>query len=305
MEAIITRVHDRQAKWESVEVGELPPPQALSEDAMLGAFSYALQTSRKRLLRSDVLISVDGTKDTPPALARDYLTLKHGRAARIKWAQLRTLKEHTRPLPVYVKPTRFEEGFYIDIRSAYWQILRVVGWQVDYYPGKWLMRGPGVRDFPYQREKRAEKLSRNCLVSAAQGGELPRWVAGRQAIEPIRVGNRLINAQLVGIVRDVLHAIGLEAQRAGAIYVATDGYIAPDMRTAQKVGQLIRDWGLDARLKGAGPGAVYGSGSYAVGQMIGRAPKSGLPVSNLSKGEYDTWLAPLFAGLASIADRPD
>jgi hypothetical protein len=272
---------------------------------MLGAFSYALQTSRKRLLRSDVLISVDGTQDTPPALARDYLTLKYGKAGRVTWPQVKRLKETARPLPLFIKPTTFDEGYYIDVRAAYWQIMQIVGWQVDYYPGRWLMRGPGVRDFPYREDKRPQKMARNCLVSAGQKGGLLRWMAGPKTTQEVNAGNRLINGQLVGLVHDVLHAIAVQAQRAGVVYVATDGYVAPTMRIAQRVGRILEDWGLEARLKGAGGGGVYGAGAYTVGRLRSRAPRSGQPVANLEPGEYDRWLQPRFEALSALRDRPD
>lgn len=300
LDNIIDRVHRRHERYETLALAELPNPAELHEDAILGTFSYTLQSSSVRLVRSDILISLDGTAETPPALARDYLTTRFGKASKIRWPQLTRLKVNTRPLPLYAKPCRFREGAYVDIQAAYWSILAATGWNVDYYPGRWLLAGDPVSDFPFQGSSARHKLARVSLVSSALHVPMSRWSAGRREVLSVDTGNKLINSQLVGAVRDTLHAIAWEARRAGAVYVATDGYICPDYRSIRAVCEAVRSWGLEPRIKGHGNGAVYGPGSYMVGPMHSRTPHDRLiPADNMREGEYDGWLKPRFSALVS------
>jgi hypothetical protein len=304
IEAIIDRVHKRQDTWQTIPRVPLPNPLELKETAILGAFSYALQESKSRLVRADLLVSVNGTAETPPALARDYLMLKFTKAERIKHVQLIRLKAGYRDFPVLAKPQTFDEGFYVDIRSAFWSIMEVIGWRVDYYPGKWLMRGQGVRDFPFQGVERQQKIARHALVSAGALTEMSQWRPKERKIVSVKGGNPLVNSQLIGLVHDVLSAIAFQARQLGAIYTATDGHICPDQQSLKKVVQLVADWGLEARVKAYGPGEVRGAGAYTVGPARSKSPAMGR-ISNLKKGEYDAWLQPRFARLAAIKHLED
>lgn len=305
LDAIITKVHDRQDKWKTIRQNPLPMPQEITETAILGSFSYALQETHRRIIRSDLLVSVNGTADTPPSIARDYLKLKFGKAERVKHTQILRLRETYRDYPLLAKPQKFDEGFYIDIKSAYWSILQISGWRVDYYPGRWLMRGQGVRDFPFQDpDHRPQKIARHALVSSGVMGELSQWRPRDRTIVSIKAGNPLINSQLIGLVHDVLHSIAVQARRAGAIYTATDGYICPNTKTMMKVDQIIKDWGLVGRVKAYGPGEVYGPGAYRVGPVKSRSPARGR-INNIKAGEYDKWLQPRFAKLAGIKSIGD
>ena len=306
MQAIITRVHSRQERWLTERMQQLPSPFDLKEDAILGSFSYALQSSRKRLLRSDVLLRVDGTSDTPPSLARDYLLIRHKKARGVSWPQLVRIKEEERPMPLYAQPQRFSEGYYIDIRGAYWSIMQVIGWKADYFPGRWLGRGEGVRDFPYQEDERRQKIARVSLVSSCRPSKVPRWSVGTQSLQTVSTGNPLINMQLFGAVRDVLNAIAWEARAVGAIYVATDGYIAPTYKKACAILEAIDSWGLKARVKGAGPGLVAGAGCYHVGELhTARPTEERLPVDTMKASAYDGWLKGAFGRLAAWQDVGD
>lgn len=306
MEAIITRVHDRQEKWRTVVVPELPDPPLLSEDAILGSFSYCLQQSRMRLLKSSCLLAVDGTSETPPALARDYLTLRHKHAAPIRAVQRERLLAGMRPLPCYSQPASSDEGCYLDIAAAYWQIMRAVGWQVDYNPGRWLMRGPGVRDFPWRGETANEKLARNALVSSAHSAKIPRWQCGPQAIVEVACANRLINDQLTRLVRDVLHAIANDMRRLRVPYIATDGYILTSPRMLRQARDVLDSWGLYYRIKAHGRTEIRGPGAYTVGTFRTRVTsRQTEPTSNIEAGEYDRWLRPRFEALCAASGIPD
>ena len=306
MEAIITRVHDRQEKWRTIVVPELPDPPLLSEDAILGSFSYCLQQTRRRLLKASCLISIDGTSETPPALARDYLHLKLKRAAPILSTQRERLKASLRPLPYYARPARAEEGYYLDIAAAYWQIMRAVGWQVDYNPGRWIMRGPGVRDFPWRSDNPNHKLARNALVSSARTGLIPRWCSGPRTIAELLPYNRLLNDQLTGVVRDVLHAIAVQMQQIKVPYIATDGYIVTGSRMLRQAEDILEGWGLHYRIKAYGRTEVRGPGAYTVGGMQSRAPgHRDDTASNLQPADHDAWLQPRFESLCAASSTPD
>jgi hypothetical protein len=262
---IIDRVHTRQEKWATTFEPALPSWTQINEYALLGWYSICLVPSRKRLVLEDPAIRVDGTKDTPSSLARDYLTIKFGRGPRIQKTQRITVQEGISPHPVYCKPTTFAEGAYIDIEAAYWSILAAVGWNIDYWPKRWLGRRRGVSDFPWPDHKSA----RNSIVSigmvTTRTTYHPKDAAGGPRTSP--AGNPLANSQLYRLINDTLNAIASDAKRAGAVYIATDGYVAPTPKATERICDLVRSWGLKPIIKGYGPGAVYGVGSYQVGKL--------------------------------------
>lgn len=311
LDRIITRVYTRREKWNTEVVYSLPKAFDLTEAAIIGSFSVCLLSSRQRILSNRALLSVNGTHDTATTLARDYLTVKFGVGGRISKDQGVAVSE-VNPNPLYAKPARYEHGFYIDIRSAYWSIMRVVGWQVDYFPQKWLMRGRGVRDFPWQKPTRTQKLARNALVSACSVHPMTLWSPNDRKFYEVNKGNPLINKQLLSLVSDVLNAIAAETIAAGAVYVATDGYIAPDYGSATKVLQVVEDWGLTPVVKAEGSGMVSGPGSYKVGnkrtKVFGRYRDKrsyGKTVKEVYKVPHHSWLRSRFSKLAAFADHED
>ena len=309
-EAAIKRAH----RTPYTILNKLPNPYTLQEWAILGTYSFVLMQTKRRLLRRDGLLNLNlGLKETPGAIARDYLNITYKRSPTIKHEQAVIFKnsiEQINNAPRYFKKSRFEHGFYIDIKSTYWTFLLIAGWNLDYYPDYWLSAGRPPLDYPFPENKTA----RACLVSVARPGLTLQYNPdGRTPEEKFpqkKYGNKVINLGISKLISDVLHAISSQAIALGAVYVNTDGYIAPNEKIAAQIGQMIYDWGLPARVKGEGSGEVTGATSYDVGGMSSRPyeiekEKNLISTNSTEKliSTYDIphqkWLQKRFSKLAS------
>lgn len=286
---IIERAEKRRAQWLTVPVRELPDPYTLQEVTLMGSYSMTKLSSRQRMIiKSESIQLTPYIIETPSAIARDYLKEKYKRGQRVSHLQAVTLMDGLRLSPNYAKPSKYDHGFYVDIKSAYWSIMTGAGWDVDYFPNKWLSAGAPPLDFPFQDHK----IARNCLVSAGVPGKITRYTP-RGVFDEISPGSPLANVSLYRLISDVLNSIGAAAVELGAIYVNTDGYIAPDANSAARIVQLINDWGLTARIKAEGSGSVLSSGAYKVGRdesQPWKLRKVKKFVSNLHAPKYAPWL---------------
>lgn len=310
LHAMIDRATERATKWKGVKVKDLPDPLQLKERTILGSYSYTMQVHRIRLLRQSCLITLtEGLQETPSSIARDYLVLSYKRSPRITHDQAVSIgayddpeeedmrKRQLKPFPLYAEPGKFEHGFYIDIKSTYWAIMQVAGWNVDYYPGEWIAGGRPPKDFPFPDHKQA----RSCLVSVARPGKMLCYEPVGKFPE-IKGGSPVINLSISKLISDVLNSIAEEAVKMGALYANTDGYVMPNEKSAAYCAQMIRDWGLDPRIKGEGRGSVRGVGSYKVGELVSE-PFRMKSVIESHRGiyapEYKKWLQTRFAKIAA------
>lgn len=198
---------------------------------------------------------------TAPDLARAYVGLKFpNRRPRMNRDQYAACVDAEFGLPCYADPCALYDGaVYFDLTSAYWQIVRAVGWNVEYMPGSFIGAGESMTDFPF----RWQKLTRNCLVSIGIGGKLQYWTGSK--IEWKKPGNQYVNRLLWRLTCDVLNGVACDAVNAGARYVNVDGYICSGA-DSPKVAQAIEAWGLRYGVKYHGDsGAIRGVGSYMVG----------------------------------------
>ncbi len=174
---------------------------------------------------------------------------------------------------------------FFDIESTYFSILKLVGWNVNYMPERWVIPGRAPLDFPLPTNKGA----RNYLVTIGLPRPMTVWT-GSGFIEQ-RGQNVHINQGLWRLVMDILHSIAYIAVQLGATYCNTDGYILPS-KNAPALIRAIRQWGLNARELGSGETSVFGIGNYSVGSKTsGRYSPEFVsqPMSNL----YETprvWL---------------
>lgn len=309
LEALIQRAHRRRDQVHTEDVPELPDLAELHERTIIGTYSYYGLVSQSRKVWIPGAIRLDGCIETPSAIARDYIGWKYGRAGTVRKGQLDVIRGGSAGVPLYAQPCRFRHGWYLDVQSAYYSILNVVGWDVDYWPEKWLGRGEPPADFPFPEHKRA----RNCLVSCAIGGDVPCYdpsATWADRFEPLKVANALSNQQLWRLVRDVLMSIGAQAVLAGAVYVNTDGYIVTDESAKAQLEQIIADWGLKARLKAWGAGRVVTHGVYDIGRELHsdpqRHPANARPAmiqQRVNYVPYASWLQKRFAALASVTGK--
>lgn len=302
---MIDKAQTRREKWATTLTLKLPSPQTMRETVIVGSFTRVGLNSRRRILLepATVLLSPD-LKEAPSAAARDYLNIIYKKSPRIFYSQLQKLKGQLKYAPVLATPQDFDYGFYIDIKSTYWDILNIIGWNLDYNPGKWLMQGRPPFDFPFGDHK----TSRNCLVSSSQVTQdmlkKPKMTNEILIYQPDKgfnakqTGNNLINIQLSTIIFDILNSISEQAKQAGAIYINTDGFIAPDYNAGVRISQVILNWGLIPRVKEEGPGFVLGPGTYKVGSKISELVKARShtqPFDNISPPRYSSWLEKNFS----------
>jgi hypothetical protein len=171
LDIIEDRAHKRRERWKTTEVAPLPPPQDLAEPTIVSRFALCGLETHRRYIWNDILVAVNGVFETPSSVARDYLITKYKHGPRWTGAQKEKIRQELGGHPLYVKPTQFEEGFYVDVRAAYWSIMVRCGWDVNYFPGRWLGFTDPPLDFPFSYDKRA----RNSLVSVARASEVTMW----------------------------------------------------------------------------------------------------------------------------------
>lgn len=251
-------------KWEgwTVElVKRFPPLSTIPYTCVIGSMIITSQEIKHRIIQEKNAIPFAGTYASPSDLARLYLNLRWKNAKRrITSKQWREFYQTHRSTPLYVHPCHLDHAYYIDIRSAYWTILRAVGWDVDYQPMGWLrvVDPLTVNDFPFP----AQKMARNCLVSLAADGTRVMQIWDGQGIRYQKGGNPLVNKMLYAFVCDVLNTVASECIAAGAVYAFTDGFIC-DAKHVEAIDAIIRSWGFDASIKHRGPCDVSGVGAYS------------------------------------------
>jgi len=163
--------------------------------------------------------------------------------------------------PYYVTPRILKDAMYVDIGSTFFSILKNIGWNVSYLPGKWLTAGRAPLDFPLPKEKGA----RNYLVTIGLPKPLTIWNGYEFISEHAK--NAHINRAIYSVIMDILHSIASIAVALGAIYVHTDGYIIPQ-RAYSILCSYIEAYGLSPEVRAWGDAFVYGIGNYMVGEKI-------------------------------------
>lgn len=305
LQAMIDATLEKQEKIPTVFTNELPPLDKLNEPVLLGIYSYFYRRSRYRMLVKHLCINLrEKVLETPPALARAYLRLEYKHSPSLRHAQRLALEDEKNrenglySPPNYAQPAQFQYGFYIDIKSAYWSILNVVGWNLDYNPGQWLARGRPPSNFPLDH-----KNARHCLVSCAQSNQQSIYYPWPD--DEIRYenrGNSIANIGLWRLVTDVLNSVAADAVRAGAIYANTDGYIAPSIHAKKSIEGAITDWGLPFSIKAEGIGKVTTTAAYSIGKQVSGHMKFRTQdafIDAIHEPSYSKWLKERFTHFAA------
>lgn len=240
-----------------------PPMSEIDCECIIGSMVMTSQTTKQRWMLKHNAIPFAGTWVTSADLARSYLNVKFkDKKRRITTIQWKDFYNTKRSMPLSAYPVKFEMGHYIDIRSAYWTILRAVGWDVDYMPQQWLSVKDDltVNDFPFAHDK----MARNCLVSLAADGSRTMRVWTGNELHFRKAGNGLVNKMLYSLVCDVLNSVADECLRHGAVYSFTDGFICADDKVGE-IDQIIGSWGLSSSIKYSGECEIKGAGAYKFG----------------------------------------
>lgn len=276
---------ERRKSYQPIVVSAFPDMRDFNERVIWGTFSWSLTKSKIRLIRRSTAVSCGHGLQTPGDVVRDYLDYYHPRRLRASAEQARLLDEHV-STPLFLRPTVAGDYTYVDIKAAYWSILQLVGWDVDYFPERWIGQGRIPHDFPLPDSK----VSRACLVSMALPSTSLEWTG--TAYRRRRTKNVHINRGLWRVVQDILHSIARAAVALDAVYVHTDGYILPT-KNADTLREEIWSWGLPSSIKGQGFCLVLGFGNFKVGDRQSKRlkPIIGKPYSYVRQTPAK-WLKP-------------
>lgn len=242
-------------------VDRFPQLSELKAMTYLGSFSWTSQATKEKWIKKSHAYNIGVPYVTPSDIARDYLEIKFGnkrqRCNSRQWREVVAKRKHQ---PLYAEPCELEAASYLDLRSAYWQLLMLGGWDVEYSPKRFLSPRSDVYDFPVPEIK----LARNCLVSMGLPSGANVWIPEYGFAQ--RVPHKPnVNLILWGFVQDVLHGLASDmVTRAGAVYVNTDGYIVPDSRIKDAL-EVAESWGLFVGIKESGRAVVRGAGDYDIG----------------------------------------
>jgi hypothetical protein len=252
------RAHHRFETYHPEVLSDFGQITEIKNMTWIGSYSWCTPADKRRLLDEEGIITqLHDVPQTPPEVARDYLICKYPdkrRHIKAQYGEINKPRSH----PRLCIPGRFADMAYVDLRSAYWSITRIVGWDIDYYPGQWIGKRSDNDDFPLPEHK----VARNALVSAGLLSPTHVWTG--VGLKSIKTHNPLVNYDLWALVNDVLHAIAMIAVNYGAVYINTDGYIMARGLANTFISE-VAEWGLQARIKHQGDADVYAVGSYKIG----------------------------------------
>lgn len=270
---------------------EFPLLRTMHEPMFLGSFTWTCQQSKWKIIRENAAISTPGGWASPAELARNYVSVKYPKRRRVTTEQYHEVMK-PRSQPLLAIPGTYGDCLYLDLKSAYWSIMKIIGWDVEYFPGRWLGVKSDVTDFPFQEYK----LARNSLVSVGLVGKANYWT-GEQLVS-VRKSNGLVNMVLWSAVQDVLNGIALDMERAGAIYINTDGYIFR-RENAPLAYEVAESWGLELGIKEEGAADVLAAGTYSIGMKKNRRIQMIKPTYHRKIAEVDNaFLRPRIARFA-------
>lgn len=249
-EKYISRI-EKRLKY-TVLVDTFTEPVA-GDVVVMGSCSRVWRNKLYREVKRSRADIVEGRVDSPIAHARDYLSVCYSRRP-AKADQRAILK--AKQMPLHVEPCVLDNAAYVDIRSAWWSVMNILGWDCEYSPNVWFGPGTPPFDFPLP----SNKVARSSLVTVARSSYVPVWRDGKITQE--YVYNRMENLHIWGAVADVLQLVGRVAVTVfGAKYVNTDGYILP-LSNANYLSEYINELGLQSRVKWTGPAIISGAGCY-------------------------------------------
>lgn len=267
------------------------PLTQFTEQVFLGSFAWTCPASKRRFLYKPNITDYGAGWVTPSDIARDYLHVKFTKPFRATKGQLEAVRE-PRLLPIHAEKCSLADAVYLDIRSAYWSILSVVGIDVQYHPNRWLAVRSDVNDFPFPNHK----LARNCLVTIGLTDSIRYWDG--KSVKQEKKHNRYKNDVLWALVSDVLKAVAQDMLSVGAVYVHTDGYILPAEKERAGI-ETLEEWGLVGRVKERGYAQIYGVGCYDIGNRRTQFPRKLLMSSHSNIVPQDfSWLKKRFARFA-------
>lgn len=147
------------------------------------------------------------------------------------------------------------DGVYVDLIGAYEQIYRRL-WLDTCFP-----RGKGrLALYPIATRLGKWKPARNSLLGIVRS-RISYGYRGGSSVK-LRPQNQYLSPGLWATVQSVLNEVAWQAIKAGAVYVATDGYILPQSQRQKSFVAFLQDYGFSYR-EIAGEFDIKGWGCYS------------------------------------------
>lgn len=273
----VLKQEKRLSKTQFVE--DFTPPRQ-EDTIIMGTYSRTWRNIPYREVRKGKTAEVNGVIDTPTAHTRDYIAFCYPRRP-CKRDQRDLLKR--KRMPLYAYPCIVKDAVYLDIKSAWFSIVNLVGWDCEYYPSRWLGRGSAPLDFPLA----SNKVARSAMVTMGRTTPLPVWKQGHMVYT--KMYNTTENYHIWGVIADVLNAIAVHAIKEGARYVNTDGFII-SRKKALHLLSYIEAFGLQVRVKAEGDSCICGPGAYVVGPHYSMRSMPFTAIDNVDRLIDDEWL---------------
>lgn len=168
--------------------------------------------------------------------------------------------------PVHVVPTTRSRGLaYIDIDSAYWQILS------PFRPDDWpLERGgvvAGTLSWLEPEAVEADRRLRHSIVGSVFADHLTYYRYGEP--KTVYAPSRWSNPALKRLTMQTLHAIACQLRRRFGLHAwLTDAAIVDAKAAEDVVDFLACHWGIGARITAMGMGRVWSTQCYIVGDKV-------------------------------------
>lgn len=279
-EACRERALTRANKWEVIEVDRFPPLGLVDEPAYCGICVRSLLKSKKRYILKEAVVKPFGVPQAYTDVSRDYLDVRFPHRLRAYAAQRDEFCKK-RVAPHYAQKGIYTNMLYFDLSAAYASIMGVIGWNCDYWPGKFLSPGDVPYDFPLLTDRRA----RLCLVSSGIAMTAKYWDGHKISVK--HMANKHVNYGLWACVIDTLNMIAMRARELDAVYCNTDGFILP-FDNVHILSDYVANFGLTWKTKGAGNCVVFSQQAYAIGGR--RTKTSGVQrvavVDNIAYADY-------------------
>ena len=286
--------------WERVSVSEIELNAKADTPEWLGAYdcvyvggdSITIKDTRQKLLTWRTFPVTNGE------LAREYLR-----------QVFPPRKEHETPLmanpanvgflakaPLFCEPVRHRPLAYVDIESAYWQLISCYRPDDMPFPSSRSVNA-GTLEWWRPDEVRQTRGLRHAIAGSMWSNRIEWCNRGtwRETLATSRWSNPWIKRHVMhtlhAVVWDLMGRVNLHAWLTDAAIVDADD-------ATEVVDRLARHWHLTSRVVASGAGAVWNVTSYVVGEKRslniehGHLPADGAAFSNLTVPEEGvTWLA--------------
>lgn len=272
----------------------VPYLEDIKEKAVLGSFS--ITTQQTKYVQEQNLIGIDGQFDTVPSVCRDWIDLSYGKS--IPYADAETRAACAVSIasfkPQLARPGVYSDMAMVDLKSAYWSIIKVLGYTCTYRPNKSLSGGERMGQDEWLFG--ANKTARAMLIATALKGGLWLW-DGKGGIKYQAKPNYLQQDMLVACVYDVLHAIAAECKDL-FVYYNVDGGIMHSSHVPIWE-EACESWGIRTAIKAQGYALVRSIGSYSIGRLETAGRKARLKEFDNFKPRNE-WLRVRFKKLAEL-----